>query len=155
VSAGEIAGLIAAIAFVLLVGLLAVPILKLGRTLDETTKLVSGVNERTMPLLTDVSQTMRGVNVQLEKVDTITTHAESVTTNVAALASLFAATLGGPLVRVAALSYGLRRAVVSRRRGEVSKRVTEQIREERRASRRFGRRRRAAAGGAGGEQGES
>ena len=36
-SAGEWAGLIAALALVLLVVLLAVPILKLGRTLDEAT----------------------------------------------------------------------------------------------------------------------
>ncbi|HEX6921621.1 MAG TPA: DUF948 domain-containing protein, partial [Actinomycetes bacterium] len=33
---GEIAGLIAAVAFVLLVGVLAVPLIKLGRVFDET-----------------------------------------------------------------------------------------------------------------------
>ena len=36
-SAGQIAALIAAGAFVVLVGLLAVPLIKLGRTLDEAT----------------------------------------------------------------------------------------------------------------------
>ncbi len=34
-SVGDVAGLIAAIAFVLLVGLLAIPLLKLGKVLDE------------------------------------------------------------------------------------------------------------------------
>ena len=41
-SAGEIAGLIAAVAFVLLVVLLAVPLLKLGKVLDETRSTVRG-----------------------------------------------------------------------------------------------------------------
>ena len=42
-SAGEIAGLIAAGALVLLVVLVAVPLLKLGRTLDETTLTIRQV----------------------------------------------------------------------------------------------------------------
>lgn len=113
-SAGEIAGLIAAIAFVLLVGLLAVPLLKLGRTLDETTRLVSTLHERTVPLLSDLDTTVKGVNAQLETVDTITTHAESVAGSVSQLTTLFSATLGGPLVRVASISYGLRRALSGR-----------------------------------------
>ena len=37
-------------------------------------------------------------------------------TNVNALTSLFAATLGGPLIKVAAFSFGVRMAVGSRRR---------------------------------------
>jgi len=40
----------------------------------------------------------------------VTTAAAQVSENVAALTSLFAATLGGPLVRVAAFSYGVRRS---------------------------------------------
>ena len=44
-SGGEIAGLIAAGAFVLLVVLIAVPLLKLGRTLDETTLTIRQVRE--------------------------------------------------------------------------------------------------------------
>jgi hypothetical protein len=39
-----------------------------------------------------------------------------VTGNVSALTALFTATLGGPLVRVAALSYGVSKAMRSRRK---------------------------------------
>jgi uncharacterized protein YoxC len=46
VSAGEIAAVVAAGAFALLVLLLAVPILKLGRTLDETTLMIRKTHER-------------------------------------------------------------------------------------------------------------
>jgi len=38
-----------------------------------------------------------------------------VTGNVSALTSLFTATMGGPLVKTAALSYGLSKAIKARR----------------------------------------
>ena len=41
--------------------------------------------------------------------------ARTVSTNVSVLTSLFTATLGGPLVRAAALSYGLSKAIKARR----------------------------------------
>ena len=50
-SAGEIAGLVAAVALALLVLLLAVPILKLGRTLDETTLAIRAAREGAGPIL--------------------------------------------------------------------------------------------------------
>jgi hypothetical protein len=56
------------------------------------------------------------VNAQLERLDGITANAQAVTGNVSALTSLFTATLGGPLVRVAALSYGVSKAMRSRRK---------------------------------------
>jgi uncharacterized protein YoxC len=123
VSGGEIAALIAAVAFVLLVGLLAVPILKLGRTLDQATKLLAGINEQTVPLLVETRQSLAQVNDQLARVDTITTHAQTVTGNVANLSSAFTAVLGGPLVKASALAYGVRKAVRGKREAEVSKRV--------------------------------
>lgn len=137
-SGGQIAALIAACALLLLVGLLAVPLLKLGRTLDETTRLVAGINARTPQLLDQVGTTLGQTNTQLGKVDTITDQAGTVAANVAGLSSLFAATLGGPLVRVAALSYGVRRAISTRRKADVSARVRDEMKAERRGSRRAG-----------------
>lgn len=114
-SAGQIAALIAAGAFVVLVLLLAVPLFKLGRTLDEATIAIRKAHEGSAPLLDNAQTTLHQVNTQLERVDGITSSARSVTANVSVLASLFTATLGGPLVRVAALSYGLSKAVKARR----------------------------------------
>ncbi|MGH3628402.1 MAG: DUF948 domain-containing protein [Sciscionella sp.] len=113
---GQIAGLIAACAFVLLVLLLAVPLIKLGRTLDEATVAIRKTHENTDPLFTGANTTLTHVNTQLERVDGITSNAKSVTGNVSALTSLFTATLGGPLVKTAALSYGVGKAVRARRR---------------------------------------
>jgi uncharacterized protein YoxC len=114
-SVGDVAGLIAAIGFILLVGFLAVPLVKLGRVLDETRLTVRGLSEGTLPLLTEVTATVSSTNAQLVKVDTITTNAAQVSTNVSALTSLFAATLGSPVVKVAAFSYGVRQAVAGRK----------------------------------------
>ena len=117
-SAGEIAGLIAAGALVLLVVLVAVPLLKLGRTLDETTLTIRQVREQSAPILSQASTTVTHVNSNLERVDDITGNAANVSSNVAALTSVVAATLGSPLIKVAAFSYGVRSATKKKREGQ-------------------------------------
>ena len=114
-SVGQIAALIAAGAFVVLVLLLAVPLFKLGRTLDEATVAIRKAHEGSAPLLDDAQNTLKQVNTQLERVDGITSSARAVSSNVSVLTSLFTATLGGPLVRAAAFSYGINKAVKARR----------------------------------------
>jgi uncharacterized protein YoxC len=118
VSAGEWAGLIAAIALVLLVVLLAVPLLKLGRTLDEATLTIRQAREQAVPILGQASTTVAHVNSNLERVDDITGNAANVSSNVAALTSVVAATIGSPLIKVAAFSYGVRSAARKKREGQ-------------------------------------
>lgn len=115
-SGGQIAALIAAGAFVVLVVLLAIPLLKLGRTLDEATVAIRKAHENTDPLLIGANDTITHVNTQLERVDGITASAQAVSGNVSALSSVFTATLGGPLVKTAALSYGVSKAIRARRK---------------------------------------
>jgi len=116
-SVGDVAGLIAAIAFAILVILMAVPLLKLGRVLDETRTTIKGISDSTVPLIGEVTTTVGQANEQMDKIDTITTNAAQITTNASALTALFAATLGSPIVRVAAFTYGVRQAVGGRRAG--------------------------------------
>jgi len=111
------AGVIFAIGFIFLVGLLGYPLIKLGKVFDEMRTTVRGISEGTLPLLTEVTTTVSTTNAQLVKVDTITSNAAQVSTNVSALTSLFAATLGSPVVKVAAFSYGVRQAVGGRKPG--------------------------------------
>ena len=115
-SAGQIAALIAAGAFVVLVVLLAIPLIKLGKTLDAATEAIERTNSNTDPLLIGANETITHVNTQLERVDGITANAQAVTGNVSALTSVFTATLGGPLVKTAALSYGLSKAIRARKK---------------------------------------
>ena len=110
-SLGDVAGLIGALAFVALVALLAVPLLRLGGVLDETRESVRQLTEHTVPVLDETAVTVASANAQLARVDTITSSVADVTQNVSALTSLFAATVGSPLIKVAAFSYGARRAL--------------------------------------------
>lgn len=132
VSGTEIAALIAALAFLLLVGVLMVPILKLRHTVDAATRALTEVADRTGPLLTDANRTLDGmntaieqlntsldgVNTQLERVDTITGHAQRVSGNVAHLSTIVTGVTANPLVKAAAFSYGVRRTVNTRRGDE-------------------------------------
>jgi len=117
-SGGAIAALIAAIAFVLLVLLLAVPLLKLGRTLDETTLAIRKTHDGVGPLLAEAQQTMQSLNQQLTQVEAIAENVTSMTTNVAAMTSVVSSTLGSPMIKAAAFTYGVRKTVADRRDAE-------------------------------------
>jgi uncharacterized protein YoxC len=111
VSIGDIAGVIAALAFAFLVFRLGSVIGKAGKVLDETRLGVRGVSEQTVPLLSQVTDTVSSTNDQIVRLDTITANVSSMSTNLNALTSLFAATLGSPVVKVAAFTYGVRSAM--------------------------------------------
>ena len=111
VSLGDVAGLIAALAFAYVVIRLGGVIGKAGKVLDEARLGVRGVSEQTVPLLSQVTDTVASTNEQIVRVDTITANVAAMSTNVNALTSLFAATLGSPVVKVAAFSYGVRSAM--------------------------------------------
>lgn len=110
-SGGDIAGLIAAGVFAVLVGLLAVPLLKLGKVFDETSAAIRGVSDNVTPLLEEATATISETNKQLARVDSITSSVEEATGNVSALVALFAATVGGPLIKIAGFSAGVRAAI--------------------------------------------
>jgi uncharacterized protein YoxC len=120
-SGGTIAALVAAGALVVFVLVVAVPLLKLGRTLDEATLAIRKAHEGAVPLLADAQATLRGVNAQLDQVDGITKGVTSMTTNAAALTSIVSSTVGSPLIKVAAFSYGVRKSVGKRRDAELLK----------------------------------
>ncbi len=117
ISLGDVAGLVAAIAFVLLVGVLAVPLVKLGRVLDEARVSVKELTDHSLPVIDETAKVVASSATQMDKVDTVTTAAAQVGENVSALTSLVTATVGAPLLKVAAFSYGVRRALAGLRRG--------------------------------------
>lgn len=116
ITLGDIAGALAALAFAYLVLRLGSVIGKAGAILDEARVGVKGLSDQSVPLLGEVTNTVSSTNEQLARLDTVTTNVANMSTNVNALTSLFAATLGGPLIKVAAFSFGVRMAVGSRRR---------------------------------------
>lgn len=147
---GQIAALVAAGAFLMLVLVLAVPILRLRHTVDAATRAINDLNDRSGPLLgqvntsvenvntalSQVHTTLDGVNIQLAKIDTMTGHAQNVTANVANLATVVSAAAANPLVKVAAFGYGVRRAASARRNAEQERDVRTELKQRRRAARR-------------------
>ncbi|MFW0111748.1 DUF948 domain-containing protein [Rothia sp. P5766] len=109
-SGADIAGLIAAGVFAILVALLAVPIIKLGKVFDELTRTIRSLNDETTPLIGEVTKTVASTNAQIEKVDGITSNVSDASANVSALSSLVTSTVGQPLIKVAAFSHGVRKA---------------------------------------------
>jgi uncharacterized protein YoxC len=149
VQPGDVAWLIVAGAILMLVLVLAVPILRLRHTIDAATRVINDLNDRTAPLLGNVNTTIEnvntalgqvhtsldGVNVQLAKIDTMTGHVQTVTANVANLATVVSAAAANPPVKVAAFSYGVRKAAAARRRADEDREVRATIKGRRRAAR--------------------
>jgi uncharacterized protein YoxC len=156
VNGGEIAALIAAGAFAMLVLVLAVPLLRLRHTVDAATRAIKDMTDRTTPILGKADVTMDNVNtalsqvhvsldsvnLQLQKVDAITGHAAHVSANVANLAGVVTSVASNPLVKAAAFGYGVRKAAARRSQQEEDREVRALVREQRRGRR--GRRRAAA-----------
>jgi uncharacterized protein YoxC len=122
-SAGEIAGLIAAVAAVGFVVFCAVPLLKLGRVLEEVRLAVRDLGHNSVPILQELKGTVTATNTELGKLSLVTEdvakvsgHATVVAENAAQLSTLFASTLGGPLIKTAAFTYGVRQAVTGKRK---------------------------------------
>ena len=147
---GEIAALIAAGAFAMLVLVLAVPLLRLRHTVDAATRAIKDLTDRTAPILGKADVTMDNVNtalsqvhvsldsvnLQLQKVDAITGHAAHVSANVANLAGVVTSVASNPLVKAAAFGYGVRKAAARRSHQEEEQEVRGLVREQRRGRRR-------------------
>ncbi len=124
-SAGEIAGLIAAIAAVALVAFCAVPLLKLGRVLEELRLAVRDIGHSSVPILHELKGTVTATNDELGKLSVVTEdvskvsrNAVVVSENASQLSTLFTATLGGPLVKTAAFTHGVRQAIKGTRKAK-------------------------------------
>ena len=132
VDIGDVVGLIFAIAFALLVLFLCFMTLRLTKVVDELKRLVVGITDKTVPLLGEVTGTVVHVNEELVRVDAITANVQSMTGNLSSLTSLFAATLGSPIIKVAAFTYGVRSVASKRNEKDVDRRVREELKTSRR-----------------------
>src|ERR1051326_8220318 len=133
VSAGAVVGLVFAIFFAVGVIFLCFVLLRLAEVLKETRNLVAGIADQTVPLLGAVTTTVAATNQQLSKVDTITDNVANVSGNASALAATFSATVGGPMIKAAAFSYGVRTALANRRKADIEKKVRAELKAERKA----------------------
>lgn len=120
---GQLAAMIAAIALCVLVAFCAVPLLKLGRVLEELRLAVRDVGHNSVPILQELKGTVEATNDEIAKISLVTEdvskvtgHATVVSENAAQMSQLFSATLGGPMVKTAAFTYGVRSALKGRKK---------------------------------------
>ena len=106
-SGGDLAALIAAAAFVVLVIVLAFPLIKLGKTLDDAGAKIREVSDSLVPLLSELTETVKSTNRHLTKIYLITDSIQEVTTTVNSLLMAFTDAVGGPLLRVAEIVRGI------------------------------------------------
>jgi uncharacterized protein YoxC len=145
VSPGEIAGLIVAIAWAVLVIFLSYVLVKLGGTLKELTRVVGEVGDSTVPVLTEVTATVATTNITLTSVEEITGNVSTITRNAKALSSIATVGLGNPLIKAVSFSYGVRRAMGGKKQREIQKRVKDEMRRDAHRRRRGGRKAAKAA----------
>lgn len=107
-SYSDIASLIAACAFAVLVLFLALPLWKLGRVFDQLKNTIKEVGEGANETVAEATNTVRGANAQLEKVDAITTSTAQVAQDISAISTLTSATLAKPMIKIAAFSAATR-----------------------------------------------
>jgi len=125
----ELAALIAAVFWAVLVSVGVFVLFRLGRLLSESSKLVADVRERGDVLLTRAQAAVDGAQAavdragqQLDRTESVTASMDELgagmaelTGQVTALAGLGRAIAHGPVGRVGAFAYGVRHAVGLRR----------------------------------------
>jgi uncharacterized protein YoxC len=114
-SGGEIAGIIFACSFVLLVLFAGLVLIKVARLVDETANTVKTFNQELEPLLTEARVTLTEANKQLKRIDAITQDVEQVTENINSLVAIFTASVGAPLTKLFGVTQGIFKAFGKRR----------------------------------------
>jgi len=122
---GQLAALIAAGFFALLVIVACFVLLRIARLLTAATSLVTGYRERADTLMEQAQVVVDRTNEQLTRTDAITASMDQVTANMAelsghvsaltSLARALTGAVGAPVTGISAVAYGVRRAVALRR----------------------------------------
>lgn len=119
-SGGDIALIVLAAFWGLLVLFLCVVLLNTFRVLESTKMLIDGVREETLPLLGEVKVSVQNVNKELERVDGMLESAGTIVQRVERISGLVEQAAASPLVKFIGFSAGLRN-FASRMGGSKSK----------------------------------
>lgn len=111
ISAGAVAGLIAASFWALLVIFLAVVLVNVFRLLESTRQLVDGIREQTLPLLSEVKVAVTATTRDLEHAGGVMESAGRITRSVERITTALEHAVTGPLIKIAAVSAGLSAAL--------------------------------------------
>jgi len=105
---GDVAGLISAIAFAILVGFLIYPLIRLGKLFDQVALTVKESGDHAIPALDEGVTTVKQVNKSLADVNRISDSASTTATNISALTDLYGSFLGKPVIKAASTLYAVK-----------------------------------------------
>ncbi|MGH2726893.1 MAG: DUF948 domain-containing protein [Actinomycetota bacterium] len=108
--ATDYAVIVIAAFFALAVVVVSILVLNLFRVVSSLKELVDGVTLETVPLIHEVGNTVKGVNHEIERVDSIMASAQNVAHNVETISATVKAAVTNPLVKALAFAAGARRA---------------------------------------------
>ncbi|MBM7825447.1 uncharacterized protein YoxC [Arcanobacterium pluranimalium] len=100
ITLGQIAGTVAALAFLVLVYFSIRPLMKLGRVLDRMAESLRELTEHTLPAIDEAAKTVAEANYQVKKLDAITDAAARTSEDISAMTTLVTSTVGAPFLAV-------------------------------------------------------
>jgi len=137
-SGSQVVGLIFAVFAVLGTCFLALVLVRVTELLLTLKGTLTTLTEAALPLLEQAEQAAKTGNEGMVKVAAITENVQTVTDNVTALTATAGASTGARVVKTAAFSLGVRRAITSRRTPDLAKQVKAELAADRRKARRGG-----------------
>jgi uncharacterized protein YoxC len=116
-TAGDVALIVLAAFWGLLVLFLCVVLLNTYNVLTATKMLIDGIREETVPLLTEVRNSVVKTNRELDRVDGMLESANNIVARVEKISHLVEQAVTSPLAKVIGLGAGLRTAASRFRKG--------------------------------------
>ncbi|NLW14172.1 MAG: DUF948 domain-containing protein [Trueperella sp.] len=98
ITLGQVAGLVAALGFLVLVYFSIKPLRKLSGVLDRLTESLRELTDHTLPAIDQAAQTVAEANFQVKKLDTITEAAARTSEDISAMTTLVTSTVGAPFL---------------------------------------------------------
>lgn len=98
ITLGQVAGLVAALGFLVLVYFSIKPLRKLSGVLDRLTESLRELTDHTLPAIDQAAQTIAEANFQVKKLDTITEAAARTSEDISAMTTLVTSTVGAPFL---------------------------------------------------------
>lgn len=95
-------------------------LVRLGGLIAQSERSIDRVTTEALDTIRETTGVIGHVNAELDHVDAVAASVHAVTDNVSALTATISAVVGGPAVKAAAFSYGVRRAIGKRRAAEVA-----------------------------------
>lgn len=139
-SGAQIVGLVFAVFVVVGALFLALVLMRVTELLLTLKRSLTTITDAALPLIEQAEQAAETGNAGMVKVAAITENLQELTENVGAVTAAAGAVAGGPLVKTASFSYGVRRVITSRRQPDRAKQVKRELAEERRRARAGGKR---------------